>query len=79
MHTVDDFEALQVDERDRDYRSTAKQVHIAAEWGAYFDAVGSHVGLRLRFESTKFIETINAGTLERRNNAEFGAEMLTWF
>ncbi len=69
IHTVDDYNALQVKETDPDYVSTAIEWHpTTVISGGARVAFGESVAARLEGKATSYIEAINGGTLEMKNN-----------
>lgn len=69
IHTVDDFNALQVPENDPDYQSTAQEWHpTTVISGGARVAFTESVAARLEGKATSYIEAINGGTLEMKNN-----------
>ncbi len=79
VHTVDDFNALQVAETDPDYVSTAIQWHPGPVGGLFWDARSGQNGVRVRYEQIRYIEAINGGTLESKNTLSIGVEYMRWF
>jgi len=79
VRTKDDLEALQAvgDER---AMSTEFQTHPTTVFGLESDLFWSpDSGVRLRLHSMKYIETVNATTLEMKNNALVGLEYVARF
>ncbi len=69
IHTVDDYKALQVKEDDVDYQSTAQEWHpTTVISGGARVAFGESIAARLEGKATSYIEAINGGTLEMKNN-----------
>ena len=69
IHTQDDYAALQVDKNDEDYLSTASEWHpTTVISGGARVAFSESVAARLEGKATSYIETINGGTLEMKNN-----------
>lgn len=67
--THDDPEALQTDETDEVYMSTADQIHPTTNFGGGVRVVFNEtVCFRVDGRSLVYIETINATTLEMKNN-----------
>ncbi len=69
IHTVDDYKALQVKEDDVDYQSTAQEWHpTTVISGGARVAFGESIAARLEGKATSYVEAINGGTLEMKNN-----------
>lgn len=70
IHTADDEKALQISDKDRpDYESTAQEWHpTTVISGGARVAFSESVAARLEGKATSYIETINGGTLEMKNN-----------
>lgn len=74
--TQDDLVALQND--DEPALATQNQLHGSSALGGFVQARTRWIGVRLRYESDVYIETVNSTTLEFKDNAMFGAEFLCW-
>lgn len=74
--TQDDLVALQ-DDGERAV-ATQNQIHGSSALGGFVQARTRWVGVRLRYESDVYIETIASDTLEFKDNAMFGVELLCW-
>ncbi len=78
-HTVDDPDALQVNDDDPRFLATARQVHPGPVAGVYWDATSGHWGVRVRAEWAGYVETIDSNVLETKQYAMLGGEVLLWF
>jgi hypothetical protein len=58
--------------------ATQNQIHGSSALGGFVQARTRWVGVRLRYESDVYIETIAGSTLEFKDNAMFGVELLCW-
>ena len=58
--------------------ATQNQIHGSSAAGGFVQARTRWVGVRLRYESDVYIETITSDRLEFKDNAMFGVELLCW-
>jgi hypothetical protein len=80
--TEDDLEALQ-QEGDPWAEATASQVHPCPTWGFGYQVVADiadtgAMGLRLRWDRFRYIETVSSATLETKGNIILGLEWVLW-
>ncbi|HJN74354.1 MAG TPA: hypothetical protein QGF58_10525 [Myxococcota bacterium] len=79
VYTRDDLEALQA-QNDPVALSTETQVHPAATVGLHAELKTDYVvGLRVKSESVRYIETVNGTTLESKALRFVGMEVVAWF
>ncbi len=76
MATRDDLNAIA--DHSAAARATQNQLHGSSALGGFVQARTRRVGVRVRYESDVYIETIASETLEFKDNAMFGVEVLCW-
>ncbi len=79
IHTLDDYNALQVRQTDPEYASTADQWLPTTSIGLLVDARHGVLGVRFRVDSVQHVEAINGGTLEMKTAFQLGAEAQLWW
>lgn len=67
VHTVDDNEALSVDETDPAFAATARQWHPAPAFGLSAEVFRGSLGATARLERVSYIEQVSSSVEERKN------------
>ena len=77
MHTRDDLKLLQ-EEDNAAFIKNEKQVHGSFSWGLTAEVRQKAIGLRVRFEESRYQELIGRRSFEKKVPVWFGADLVVW-
>ena len=58
--------------------ASERQIHFGPVGGFFWDVRTDVVGIRVRYESFRYVETVNSTTLEMKYQALLGTEVMLW-
>jgi len=77
MHTRDDLEVLH-EEETRRFVDSEKQAHGSFSWGLTAEVRRKSIGMRVRFEESRYQELVGRNKTEKKVPVWFGADLVIW-